>query len=65
MAHWEKEVSEFPWSYSGPETFHVLEGRMRIVLDEGKPVNFGKGDLVTFPHGRVRRSVVRWLYHKL
>ena len=48
---WEKEVSKFDWFYSEPETFFVLEGKVRVELDEGEPVEFGKGDLVTFPQG--------------
>ena len=48
---WEKEVSKFPGFYSEPETFFVLEGRVRVTPDEGDPVEFGKGDLVTFPKG--------------
>ena len=40
---WEKEVSTFDWSDSEPEAFYVLEGKLRVELDEG--------DLVTFPKG--------------
>ena len=49
MAHWRNELSEFPWSYSEPETFYVLEGWGD--LDRGGSVEFGKGDLVTFTQG--------------
>ena len=48
---WEKEVSEFPWFYTEPETFYVLEGKVRVEVEDGEPVEFGKGDLVTFPQG--------------
>lgn len=48
---WEKEVSTFPWFYTESETFYVLEGKVRVDLDQGGSVEFGKGDLVTFDQG--------------
>ena len=49
---WEKEVSEFEWHYDERETCYVLEGRVRVVpKGGGKAVEFGPGDLVTFPEG--------------
>ena len=48
---WEKEVSEFPWSYDEPETCLFLEGDVIVTPEGGKPVHVGKGDLVTFPQG--------------
>jgi uncharacterized cupin superfamily protein len=48
---WEKEVSEFPWRYDEAETCYLLEGEVTVTPDGGKPVKFGKGDLVTFPKG--------------
>ena len=47
---WRKEVSDFDWEYDDCETFHVLEGKARVDTPNG-PVEFGKGDLVTFPKG--------------
>ena len=48
---WEKEVSEFPWHYDERETCYLLEGDVIVTPDGGQPVQFGKGDLVTFPKG--------------
>ena len=48
---WESEVTKFDWEYDEKETFYVLEGRVNVVTDEGEDVEFGKGDLVTFPKG--------------
>ncbi|HAK93780.1 MAG TPA: cupin [Planctomycetes bacterium] len=48
---WEKEVSEFPWSYDEPETCLFLEGEVTVTPAGGAPVAIGKGDLVTFPRG--------------
>ncbi len=48
---WEKEKSEFPWSYDEAETCFFLEGRVIVTPDGGKPTEMGKGDLVTFPKG--------------
>lgn len=47
---WGKEVSDFDWHYDSRETFYVLEGKVRVDTPEGA-VEFGKGDLVTFPEG--------------
>ncbi len=48
---WEKEVSEFPWTYNDGETCYFLEGDVIVTPDGGQPVTMGKGDLVTFPAG--------------
>jgi uncharacterized cupin superfamily protein len=48
---WEKEVSEFSWHYDEKETCYLLEGDVTVTTEGGKPVRFGKGDLVAFPKG--------------
>ncbi|MBE9117516.1 cupin domain-containing protein [Lusitaniella coriacea LEGE 07157] len=48
---WEKEVSEFPWTYDTSETCYFLEGDVIVTPDGGESVSMGKGDLVTFPAG--------------
>lgn len=48
---WSKEVSVFPWTFDETEVAFVLEGEVVITPDGGEPVQFGKGDLVTFPEG--------------
>ena len=48
---WEKEVSRFDWSYDEKETCYILEGKARVEPENGKPVEFGAGDLVMFPKG--------------
>ncbi len=48
---WEKEISEFPWHYDEQEICFFLEGDVIVTPQEGKPVQCGKGDLVTFPQG--------------
>lgn len=48
---WEKEVSEFPWSYESKETCYFLEGEVEVTPDGGRAVTIAKGDLVTFPKG--------------
>jgi uncharacterized cupin superfamily protein len=47
---WGCEVRTFDWHYEADETAYVLEGRVRVATPEGE-VEFGKGDLVTFPAG--------------
>lgn len=48
---WEKEVSTFDWHYDTTERCYILEGRVRVEPTDGKPVEFGPGDFVTFPKG--------------
>jgi uncharacterized cupin superfamily protein len=48
---WSKEVSIFPWTFHEQEIAYILEGEFVITPEAGKPVAFGKGDLVTFPAG--------------
>ena len=48
---WEKEASEFPWSYESQEVCYILEGKATVTPDGGEPVEIEKGDIVTFPKG--------------
>jgi hypothetical protein len=48
---WEKEPSEFPWTYDRQEVCYILEGRVIVTPDGGQPIELGRGDLVTFPRG--------------
>ena len=48
---WEKGVSQFDWSYDEIEECYFLEGKVIVRTKDGKEVNFGKGDFVTFPKG--------------
>ncbi|MBI4396745.1 MAG: cupin domain-containing protein [Elusimicrobia bacterium] len=47
---WTKEPSTFDWSYDSRETCYIVEGKARVKTDDGV-VEFGPGDLVTFPPG--------------
>ncbi len=64
---WEKEVSDFPWTYNRQETCYFLRGKVIITPDGGAPQEFGRGDLVTFPAGlsctwKILKDVVKH-YH--
>jgi uncharacterized cupin superfamily protein len=48
---WEKEASTFDWHYDDSETCYLLEGKVRVEPADGAAVEFGAGDLVTFPQG--------------
>ena len=48
---WQKEASEFPWSYDATEVCYLLEGEVEVTPDGGRPVRIAEGDLVTFPAG--------------
>ncbi|MEO5356391.1 MAG: cupin domain-containing protein [Nitrospirae bacterium YQR-1] len=48
---WSKEVSKFDWFYDSTEECYILEGKVEVVAKDGKKVEFGKGDFVTFPKG--------------
>ena len=56
---WEKEISEFPWTYDATETCYFLTGDVVVTPDGGEPVQMGKGDLVTFPQGMSCRWDIR------
>ena len=56
---WEKEVSEFPWTYDANETCYFLSGDVIVTPDGGEAVRMGKGDLVTFPKGMSCRWDIR------
>jgi uncharacterized cupin superfamily protein len=48
---WEKGISRFDWHYDGTEECYLLEGKVVVETEDGKKVEFGKGDFVTFPKG--------------
>ena len=48
---WEKGVSRFDWSYDEKETCYILAGRAVVEPENGEPVEFTVGDLVTFREG--------------
>lgn len=48
---WECDVKRFDWEYDEKEQFYVLEGKVKVETKDGEKVEFGKGDLVTFPKG--------------
>ena len=37
--------------YDATETCYVMEGEVKVTAPEGEAVEFGAGDLVTFPRG--------------
>ncbi|MBP7216371.1 MAG: cupin domain-containing protein [Candidatus Omnitrophica bacterium] len=48
---WEKEVSQFPWSYDCIEECYILKGDVTVETNDGTTVHFGEGDFVIFPKG--------------
>ncbi|NJK60400.1 MAG: cupin domain-containing protein [Oscillatoriales cyanobacterium SM2_1_8] len=56
---WSKEVSVFDWHYDETETCYLLAGEVEVTSSHGEPVQFGAGDLVTFPAGLSCRWQVR------
>ena len=48
---WEKEISRFDWHYDSTEECYLLEGEVVVETEDGKRVEFGEGDFVTFPKG--------------
>ena len=47
---WEKEKSEFDWSYDSKEECLFLKGKV-VVKASGQEFKIEKGDFVTFPKG--------------
>ena len=49
---WNKEISEFDWSYGDTETCYILEGDVEVIDPQtGEKIEFTKGDLVQFEKG--------------
>jgi uncharacterized cupin superfamily protein len=48
---WEKEVSKFDWYYDSEEHCYILEGRVKVIPEDGEAVEFGPGEYVIFPEG--------------
>ncbi len=48
---WRKEASVFHWYYDRTETCYVTRGRFRVTPEGGKPQEFHRGDLLSFPAG--------------
>ncbi len=47
---WEHGTDTFPWHYDTQEICYILSGKVRVKTPE-ETVEFGAGDLVTFPAG--------------
>jgi len=47
---WEKEVSRFPWTYTGEEQCYILNGEVVIETKKGN-FTLNPGDFVTFEDG--------------
>lgn len=47
---WEKEISTFEWTYDEREVCYFLAGHVTVRTAAGE-VQFGKGDIVSFPAG--------------
>jgi uncharacterized protein len=61
---WSKETSVFEWHYDEAETCYLLAGEVRVTTETGETVDFGAGDLVTFPAGLTCTWDVRSPVHK-
>jgi uncharacterized protein len=48
---WEKEISEFPWSYDEKEACLILDGEATVINENGEKFTFKAGDFVMFPQG--------------
>ena len=48
---WEKEPSEFSWNYDKDETCYIVRGIFTVTPDGGEPMQFQRGDFITFPAG--------------
>ena len=48
---WRAGVSECPYYFAADETFVMVEGILRITLDDGQVFEFGPGDTASFELG--------------
>jgi len=49
---WKHGNGTFDYVFPGDETFHVLEGRVRIAIRGGDAVELSTGDIVSFTKGQ-------------
>jgi uncharacterized cupin superfamily protein len=49
---WTHEIADFPYTFPGDETFHVLEGEVTIDVEGVDPVTLRPGDIASFPKGQ-------------
>jgi hypothetical protein len=49
---WRCEPRTIPYVFPGDETFHVLEGEVRIDLEDGGSVDLRPGDIASFAKGQ-------------
>lgn len=62
---WDKEPSEFKWTFNGKETAYVIDGAVKIIPDgQTDFVEFGAGDLITFPDGMTCTWIISKAVHK-
>lgn len=55
---WEKEESDFPWTYDQTEECYILKGEFDIVTEEVTET-VREGDFVTFHKGLTCRWIIR------
>ncbi len=48
---WRSPRSECPYYFAADETFLMIEGELRIVLEDGTTLSFGPGDIGSFEKG--------------
>ena len=48
---WRHPAGQFEYVFPADETFHLLEGRLRIALAGGPTLELVPGDVVSFPQG--------------
>ena len=53
------EPSTFRYTFSGDESFHVLDGDLDIAVDDGDSVTLRPGDIASFPKGARSTWTVR------
>jgi uncharacterized protein len=49
---WTHDPATFRYDFPGDETFHLLEGSVRIQVDGVDPVDLSPGDIVSFKKGQ-------------
>jgi uncharacterized cupin superfamily protein len=47
----EAQPSRFRYAFETDETIHIIEGQVRIELDDGACVTLGPGGIASFPRG--------------
>lgn len=61
---WKHPPATFDYVFPGDETFHVLEGSVKIQVEPGQSIELHPGDIVSFSKGQSSTWTIRTPFKK-